>query len=157
MNRVRKKKEQNLTGSLGSLSNINTYSSPTIQSFEEYLIHYSARNWVIAEDGCECIIKLSELVKHHLECKYRPVLCKHKDCNRRVPYYKLEEHMKDCKYQIIKCENCMETFPLHYKEFHTHQCPKENIQCKLCNSTVQRENINYHIQTDCPFKISMYI
>lgn len=154
MNRVRKKK-QSLTGSLGSFSTLDTYPSPTIQSFEEYLIHYSARHWVVAEDGCKDIINLSDLVKHHLECKYRPVLCKHKDCNTRVPYYKLEEHMRDCIYQTVKCENCLETFSLKEKELHIEQCPKESIQCKLCNSTVQREYINHHIQTVCPVKISM--
>jgi len=153
LKRTRKKKEHNLTGSLGSLPNVNDCQSPTIQSFEEYLLHYSVRNWVIDKNGCKDIIKLSNLVQHHLECKYRPVICKHKDCNSRIPYYRLEEHMTDCIYQIIQCENCLDSFPLHEKELHIQQCPKEGIQCRLCHSTVQRQDINHHIQTDCPIKI----
>ena len=74
------------------------------------------------------------------------IYCKNKlnDCKWIGKYYLLENHVKICPKQIIKCQNDQCGFSVKREEFATHSCPFELIECQICHLMIQRNIIDKH-------------
>lgn len=48
------------------------------------------------EFGCSVAVAHKHIESHQRECKYKPVLCPHVKCSKKVAKASLDEHLKEC-------------------------------------------------------------
>ena len=75
------------------------------------------------EFGCEEIISYQNLDKHDKDCKYFYTKCPNLQCNKKILWNLLEQHLKnECPYSLIKCKNCNQSFNRNEYEEHLKNC-----------------------------------
>ena len=97
-------------------------------------------------------------VKRELDKKICYCKNKKRGCDREGPLGTLEEHLKSCPYEEIKCIYCSKKFCRKNIESHREQCNDRPFKCPHCghSSTYQdvtgkhaQECREYPIQCDC--------
>jgi E3 ubiquitin-protein ligase NRDP1 len=73
--------------------------------------------------GCNEIISYQNLDIHEKECKYFYTICPNGQCNKKLLWDSLENHLKnECFYTLIKCQYCNQDFNrIEYNE-HLKNC-----------------------------------
>ena len=73
--------------------------------------------------GCNEIISYQNLDIHEKECKYFYTICPNGQCNKKILWDSLENHLKnECFYTLIKCKYCNQDFNrIEYNE-HLKNC-----------------------------------
>ena len=87
-------------------------------------------------EGCEEIINYIDVKTHENLCPFQKMICPNKECNEQLIKKDIEKHIKDdCKYTMIKCENCGYKFP-------RHQMPTHEKMCNLAYQSFNSSNSN---------------
>ena len=74
-------------------------------------------------EGCEEVINYIDIKIHENLCLFKKVICPNKDCGEHVLKKDLENHIKnECKYTLVKCENCGYKFPKYQMAEHEKMC-----------------------------------
>lgn len=88
---------------------------------------------------------LQYIEEHKNDCKEAPVQCVNDGCTVQMNKAALEEHLKECRFVKIKCENCNESVILAKMEEHYVTCPKTTIVCEKCEETMPRCEKEDHV------------
>ena len=81
-----------------------------------------------------------------LFCSYRSAGCEWNGELRNV-----EEHLNDCLYQDVECEDCNETvLKLHLQTHKTNECPERRYKCPLCKEEETYRSITTTHTSECP-------
>ena len=126
--------------------NFNEKDSILQQIFD--LIIIKCKNY---NEGCDKILPYNDL-KNHLdnECKFQEVFCPN-NCSSLIMKKDLNEHLKNCSYRKIKCEECGEFYIIKDKEIHKNNCPKSSIKCDNgCGKIISRDQLEKHKRDECP-------
>lgn len=94
--------------------------------------------------GCPWEGDVSSWTKHQTVCAEALHPCEL--CNRSMKVEQLPAHATECPKRLVKCERCLEAFPLDV----THLCQQEPLVCTHCGLTVSRQNLPHHEASDCP-------
>ena len=90
-------------------------------------------------------------IHQNTTCPRERITCSLEGCEQSTPREQMQEHISNCDYRIIQCENCKVETPFISLNQHYTTCPKYPVECpQQCNTKVQRENINEHILNECP-------
>uniref|UniRef100_A0A1X7T161 TRAF-type domain-containing protein n=1 Tax=Amphimedon queenslandica TaxID=400682 RepID=A0A1X7T161_AMPQE len=121
-------------------------------------------NCIHHEKGCKWSGKLEDLSAHlnnlaqrYEGCSYTEIRCKHDNCGLFYEWGKLKDHEDNCKLQPATCDFC-HNFGNTLEEVEGYQKitrPKFLVPCTNEDHqdfTVQRENLQHHLDTDCPFQ-----
>jgi len=73
-------------------------------------------------------------------------------CDWKGKYGNLQDHIKVCLYEMIKCPNkqCKYTTLRKDLDKHKEECLFESIKCHLCSQLVIRKELTFHIAVICP-------
>ena len=75
------------------------------------------------KEGCEAVVTYHSLEEHMVvECKFRLVPCKHRNCKEFVPHASLDSHMEKCDHRLVECKVCKACVPR--KDMPAHQAVK---------------------------------
>ena len=108
------------------------------------------------EWGCEWRGTVGTLEEHVAMCKFSLVPCTKqcKDASNAVQHFMrkdLEEHLKkDCPNRPHQCQHCGEKATHAEIQVHDQTCPKKKVPCPNCKEPIPREDIDAHINTECP-------
>ena len=87
-------------------------------------------------EGCEEIINYIDIKTHENLCHFQKMICPNKECNEQLIKKDLEKHIKDeCKYTMIKCDNCGNKIP-------RYQMPTHEKMCNLAYQSFNSSNSN---------------
>ena len=87
-------------------------------------------------EGCEEVINYIDIKSHEKLCPFQKMICPNKECGQQVIKKDLENHIKnECKYTMIKCDNCGYQFP-------KYQMPEHEKMCNLAFQSFNSSNSN---------------
>ena len=73
--------------------------------------------------GCNEIISYQNLDIHEKECKYFYTICPNGQCNKKILWDSLENHLiNECPYSLLKCKICNQNFNRSDFEEHEKNC-----------------------------------
>jgi len=77
-------------------------------------------------------------------CLYKP-----NGCTEILSYDKLEEHEKECEYQLFTCTGCQQGITKKDYDEHISQCQLVSITCEQCSTSYKRRDTDLHTPTEC--------
>ena len=94
------------------------------------------------ENGCNEIISYNNLDKHDKECKYFYTTCPNIQCNKKIKWRLLENHLKnECEYSLLICPHCSKELNRNEYDEHIKNCNEIRVSI---NKTV-KENIDLKV------------
>ena len=102
--------------------------------------------------GCDWIGKILDMKNHILnDCQKTLIKCPFENCNLLIMKEHLDNHIKECDYRNVECQDCHNNFPFKILiEQHSSVCEKKKIECpQKCGLIIERGNIDKHIKDDC--------
>lgn len=88
-------------------------------------------------------------ISHEKTCPKGIVSCQYsKDC-KGIRRESLEAHEMECKYKPVKCKHCEEDIQIYLLESHYLECPSYPIACNWCNHDYIRKDESVHMQELC--------
>ncbi|XP_020914676.1 TNF receptor-associated factor 4 isoform X2 [Exaiptasia diaphana] len=113
-------------------------------------LQVSCRN---KEWNCKWEGTILEFQRHLKDCEFTDILCVN-DCGAKFQKRFLQKHLdKDCGKKIISCPYCDDRHLREEKKVHLEDCPKLPLPCpNKCDKklTIPREELEQHIEADCP-------
>ena len=94
------------------------------------------------DNGCNEIISYNNLDKHDKECKYFYTNCPNIQCNKKMKWRLLENHLRnECEYSLLKCPHCSQELYRNEYDEHIKNCNEIRISI---NKTV-KENVDLKV------------
>ncbi|XP_076803008.1 TNF receptor-associated factor 6-like [Clavelina lepadiformis] len=104
-----------------------------------------------SNDGCDVVLELRHMQKHHDICPFLQVPCKYY-CG--VTFALSESHFhyeSQCTHRPVRCSVCQQTYPLNAAMAHEEDCKQhEPVECEHCKHKFKRYRLNQHISGECP-------
>ena len=88
--------------------------------------------------GCNHFIKYNDYKDHLEKCKYRLYHCKNKPCKVEGILSVIKEHSKHCQYRIVSCYKCNMTYRFNNLNNHLKVCPQQPVKCDFCEKIMIR-------------------
>jgi len=98
---------------------------------------------------CSWIGKYDQLEQHLKECDYQKVKCSYPGCDIFIDRIELDRHKQSCLFQLKHCDYCKIQFNLKSLKDHLSQCPSRLVKC-TCGLSCLAKNLNNHKTNDCP-------
>lgn len=94
--------------------------------------------------NCKKDIAVSNFTMHEMHCRRHLVLCQH--CEEPVPRSELDQHFNDVHAKIA-CTMCGSEFEKDQIDTHMEtQCPKRKVPCEYCELEVPQEELAAHLE-----------
>lgn len=112
------------------------------------------RYCIYEEYGCEWIGNIESYKIHISECGYQLVGCPFNGCSEGVEKMLLEEHLRTCKYGMIKCQLCHREIVKYKIESHqTNKCINRLMKCEFCHKSMMQQYMDDHLEKQCQQKL----
>jgi hypothetical protein len=81
------------------------------------------------------------------------VRCRNSDCNKKIMIKDLDNHSKECRYELIECNHCYKYIKMR-KDFdprHIEECHKRNLICLTClgSNNFATRNLYFYVKSIC--------
>ena len=100
------------------------------------------------EKYCEWTGKLEQLSDHIKKCKFEVIRCK--DCDECIERGMQREHSLECELCAIECPKCKQMVArIHMDRHKERECLFEMVKCGNCGKETERSDIERHYN-ECP-------
>ncbi|KAJ5072296.1 tnf receptor associated factor [Anaeramoeba ignava] len=105
--------------------------------------------------SCEHICARNEIKEHLKQCPFQEVTCENEGCEEKILRKDQEKHNEICAFKLVDCpQKCGAKLQLSQVEEHLKtECKRTPIQCELCKEWVPKEEIEDHMENECRQKI----
>ena len=105
-------------------------------------------------NGCPDTFLQGKMNSHLSECRYVIIKCIRDPCDKTLMRKDLMDHLNtECHYRMITCIHCEVEFTATDHDAHVNKCIAQLKQCPECGHKIHQDKMENHLTISCPEKI----